>query len=69
MRFCAHLAIMLMLHNRVNAQKPQHGPSALEKYNKIVSEYIISIAESETLAEEQKLKTIPFYVAMLVGDL
>lgn len=68
LRFCAHMAIMLMLHNRISAQRTSHGPSPIDKYNKIVSEYIISIAESNTLPEEQKLKTIPFYVSMLVGD-
>ena len=40
LRFCAHMAIMLMLHNRIDAGKPPSGQSPTAKYNKIVSQYI-----------------------------
>ena len=73
MRFCAHMAILLMLHNRISvsgqAQRIGHNTSPTAKYNQIVREYIYSIADSKTLHEPAKLEAIPFYIAMLIGEL
>ena len=70
LRFCAHMAIMLMLHNRIDPQERfGQNLSATMKYNKIIAKYIDTIATSEILHEPIKLQTIPFYVSMIIGEL
>jgi hypothetical protein len=58
LRFAAHLAILMMLHNRLT--RP-------DEYNRIVQRYINSIVQSN-LHENSKHNMVPFYCALLLGD-
>ena len=62
-RFSAHLAIMLMLLNRVSKEK-----RAFVAYNSLIERYIAELASSETLQNEAKAKQIPLYVSLMVGQ-
>jgi len=63
LRFAAHLAIVLQLHDRVDAQ-------FVDKYNDILHWFIESvIVESKVKIDlASKVQSVPFYVAMMLGD-
>ena len=61
-RFAAHLAIVLILHDRID-------PIYQDKYNVIIANFIESIVESKVKIDvATKVKRIPFYIAMMIGD-
>ena len=62
------MAIMLMLHNRIDASEPASGLSQTAKYNRILSEYITQSHGSTVLHEPHKLESIPFYIGLLIGE-
>ena len=57
--FSAHLAVMLMLHNRV---------TDVPGYNRIVSRYIALLNSDADLHNRNKQEMIPFYSALLLGE-
>ena len=59
LRFSAHMAILLMLHNRVGQ---------VDTYNIILNRYIIQINESSNLHAPTKLTLLPFYISMVLGE-
>ena len=62
MRFSAHLAIMLMLLNRVSTD-----PKAIASYNQLIERYITDLTTSDTTSNETKSKQIPLYVSFIIG--
>lgn len=62
-RFSAHLAIMLMLLNRVSKD-----PKAFAAYNQLIERYIKEIVASDTTPHETKSKQIPLYVTLMIGQ-
>jgi hypothetical protein len=57
--FSAHLAIMLMLHNRV---------TEVSCYNRIIARYITLLNDDSDLHCQNKQEMIPFYTALLLGE-
>lgn len=63
LRFSAHLAILLMLQNRIS-----NDSKTIQCYNKLIEKYTLALANNESMQIESKSKQIPLYVSFIVGQ-
>lgn len=62
LRFSAHLAILLMLQNRIS-----NDSKTIACYNKLIEKYTLAVANNELMQIESKSKQIPLYISFIVG--